>query len=299
MPDEKVIAQLRYDFSVALLTELRAPVSSAVEHSQAALQDEIDPALKEPLTIIHKTSQNLLSRIVNCLSLEPDCWTNELLAGLLYELRFLCISIVLYPKHLLEGSFGPVNEARRSVLIQIKQNGETILHMMTRANDVQRIENRRADVGAFRFAEAELKAIVEEFVSLAGEREPAEIEVHNLDVLPKVWIASSRILTALHYIAAALSANFSQGKIVLTAGCDGDLVTIRLENAGFALSVATLEEVKRVSSAGTLFACRRFDEALDLCIGQAIAEIHGGKMWVGSQAEGGSQATFTLPVMRR
>jgi K+-sensing histidine kinase KdpD len=298
MSDEKAIARLRYDFSVAILTELRTLVSSVVEHSQAALQNGHGLALKKPLATLHMTGQELLSRIVDCLSLEPDRWTSEFLAELLFELKLPWIKIVLYSRHLLEGSFGPVNEAQGSALIQVKKNGEAISRMMIRANDVQRIENRRADARAFLFAEADLKAIVEEFVSLAGERGPAEVEAHGLDVLSKAWIASSQILKALDYIATALSGNFSQGKIVLTAGCDNDMITITLENVGYALLTSTLEEVKRVSSAATLFACRRFDEAFDLCIGQAIVEIHGGKLWMGSRPGGGSQATFTLPVMK-
>ncbi len=154
-------------------------------------------------------------------------------------------------------------------------------------------------ISALCFAETDVTAVVEDFVSKMGKGGATQVETHNLDGLPKVWGDSDEISWVLLYMTAALSENFRQGKITLTAGCDGDMVTVTLENAGFALPAAAVEEFERVSSAGTLFACRRFDEALDLCIGQAVVETHGGELWVSSWAEGGSQVIFTLPVVKR
>ncbi len=294
MADEKAIVQLRYDFLIAAFAELRTLVGPVVEHAQAALQGENDPALKKLLTIIHTTGQRLLDTFVYG-DLEPD----QLGIGVGYDLRSCSTVIAAYAGWLLLDPPSPLDEIQRRALIHIKQDAQAMLRFSARVSQALIIEECRTNIGRGRLAEVDLRKIVNESVLLIEERRLAEIETHGFGDLPKVRVDSFQVSEALHRIAAALSENFRRGKIVLTAGCDGDMVTIRLENTGFALPAAALEELERVSSAGTLFACRRFDVALDLCIGQAIIEIHGGKLWVGSRAEGGSQVTFTLPAMKR
>jgi signal transduction histidine kinase len=298
MPSEKVTAQLRYDFLMATFTELKTLAGSAVELSQAALQNENDPVRKKDLTTIHTLSHELLGRIADYLSLEPDRWTDELELWPRYDIWPPSAMIVGYAELLLEESFGSIDEAQRLALTQVREGGEAIHRVVAQLTDVFRIEKRRADINVGCLDEADLRETIRDFVSSSRKRGSAEVEAQDLEALPRVGIdyESSRALDSL---AAALSRNFSQGKIVLTASCDGDTIAITLENAGFVLPAAALEESARVRSAATLFACRRFDEAFDLCIGQAIVEIHGGKLWVSSQAGGGSLVAFTLPVVKR
>jgi len=56
-------------------------------------------------------------------------------------------------------------------------------------------------------------------------------------------------------------------------------------------------EYHRLASAPSLFACRRFDEVLDLCLSRALVEIHGGAMRLDNRPGAGAAVTLTLPVL--
>jgi signal transduction histidine kinase len=295
--EKKDINQLRYDFLMTAFDQFKILLISVLELSQAALNNENNPLIEKDLIAIHTTSQKLLNLIVHSLSLEPVHWTKDFLASLHLDLRTPLSPIIGFPNIMLAGVDGPINDAQRGTLIQIKEKGEKLVGIISQVLDVERIEDYRRGMETLHFEEANLKELIEEFLASVQKTKSINVEASVPHDLPKVRI-DFRVSTIIARIIVILWKNFRQGKVMLTASGNDDIITIKTKNVGLTLPTSIVEEFKHIVSGPTLYACRHFDEALDLSISHALIEIHGGKMWLNSSAEEGTEVTFTLPILR-
>ncbi|NDP42224.1 MAG: hypothetical protein GZ089_05810, partial [Aromatoleum sp.] len=100
----------------------------------------------------------------------------------------------------------------------------------------------------------------------------------------------------LNLLSNALKFTPEGGRIDVRAAVDGDRAEISVTDTGLGIAPEDLEAVfEEFRQVGT--AAKKVEgTGLGLAISRKFIELHGGKIWVKSQAGKGSTFAFTLPL---
>jgi signal transduction histidine kinase len=222
---------------------------------------------------------------------------SEFLANMSHELRTPMNAILGFTELLLDGLYGDVPHELREPLADIQTNGRHLLRLINDVLDLSKIEAGRMELSVHDYAPAEvLEAVRASLRSLAAEK-GLEFAVRVERDLPMARGDAKRITQCLLNLAGNALKFTRQGRIEIGIDVEDDHFVYRVSDTGIGIPGDELENVfvefRQVDSTVTN---EYGGTGLGLSITRKFVELHGGRIWVESEAGKGSTFWFTVPV---
>jgi GAF domain-containing protein len=223
---------------------------------------------------------------------------SEFLANMSHELRTPLNAIIGFSEVLAERMFGEVNEKQAEYLQDILSSGRHLLSLINDILDLSKVEAGRLELELGRF---HLPTALNNALTLVRERATRHGITLTRAVDERVGdiVADERKVKQilLNLLSNAVKFTPEGGRIDVTATAAEGVVTVAVSDTGIGVApedqAAIFEEFRQV---GRDDARSQEGTGLGLTLAKKFVELHGGQIWVQSQAGQGSRFTFTLPV---
>jgi signal transduction histidine kinase/cell division protein FtsB len=222
---------------------------------------------------------------------------SEFLANTSHELRTPLNAILGYTELIQDNIYGAVPEKIREILDRVQSNGRHLLGLINDVLDLSKIE---AGQLALSISDYSLKEVVHTVVtatgSLAAEKKLGLEAVIAKD-LPGGKGDERRITQALLNLVGNAIKFTEQGEVSIQARVEDGAFHVAVADTGPGIKLEDqqriFEEFQQVDSSSTR---KKGGTGLGLSISKKIIELHGGRLWVESEAGKGSVFRFTLPI---
>jgi signal transduction histidine kinase len=222
---------------------------------------------------------------------------DEFLASMSHELRTPLNAVIGFSEVLIEKMFGDVNAKQEEYLNDILASGRHLLSLINDILDLAKIEAGRMDLDLEDFDVAQA---IDNAVVLVRER--ATRKGLTLDTRLDRELGSLRgdqrkvkqIL--LNLLSNAVKFTPEGGRVEVRAQRLDGHVEVSVTDTGIGIAAEDLEAVfEEFRQVGTDYAKKHEGTGLGLTLSRKFVELHGGRIWVKSQAGQGSTFAFTLP----
>lgn len=244
---------------------------------------------------------------------------SDFLANMSHELRTPLNSIIGFSEVLQDEMFGRLNEKQRQYIDNIQVSGKHLLELINDILDLAKVEAGKMElepvIVTLRHTLATSLAMLKEKalkhgLKLSMELPPgAEIEL-IADERKLKQIMFNLLSNAVKFTPDGGSVRVSARKV---SGLDvpepgsapeagdrkpeGDWVEISIADTGIGISPEQMPKLfKAFSQIGSPYSREHEGTGLGLALTKQMVELHGGRVWVESEAGRGSRFTFAIPV---
>jgi signal transduction histidine kinase len=223
---------------------------------------------------------------------------SEFLANMSHELRTPLNAIIGFSEVLLERMFGDINPKQAEYLDDILASGRHLLSLINDILDLSKIEAGRLELDLAPF---DLSLTLENALTLVRERATRHGIALDLVVDDRLGpcIGDERKVkqVILNLLSNAVKFTPAGGRIGLRAAPADGAVEVSVSDTGIGIAPedqeAIFEEFRQVGASSS---SKHEGTGLGLTLARKFVELHGGRIWVQSEAGKGSTFTFTLPV---
>jgi two-component system, NtrC family, sensor kinase len=222
---------------------------------------------------------------------------SHFLANMSHELRTPLNAIIGFSQVLRQRLFGPINEKQEEYLDDILSSGNHLLSLINDVLDLSKVEAGQIEleVAAFSLREALERGVV-------MVREPATKHgVHlSLELAPGVDLVTGdeRRLRQVIFNLLSNAVKFTPedgSVIVATSQVDGE-VRVSVTDTGPGIAPEDRERIFEEFQQTDVGVQQSEGTGLGLALSKRLVELHGGRIWVESEAGHGSRFVFTLPI---
>jgi len=255
-----------------------------VEINFAAINDDSEKPEKYVGVIRNVSRQKEIERL-----------RDDFTATLTHDLRTPLLAAIQTLKFFLDGSLGELEEKQRVLLSTMLQSNEDLLGLVNALLEVYRFDSGKLELCKTVFAPRTLvEQCVEELKPLAEKKNISVDFECDFDEKLEVHADKGelkRVITNLCGNAVNYTNKDGAIKIILKAQ-SGDLI-FSVEDNGNGIPEADIPHLFMRFSQGTSKK-RSTGTGLGLYLSRQIIEAHGGKIWVESKLNKGSEFTFLL-----
>jgi signal transduction histidine kinase len=251
-----------------------------LQAAQAALQEQV---------IIAQQAREHAER--------SDQVKSAFLASMSHELRTPLNAVINFTHFVIDGDTGPVNEQQVELLSEVVGSARHLLNLINDVLDMSKIES--GSLNLFIEDDVNLEALLKTTLAtgqgLLGEK-PVTLRAQIDDHLPLVRADRQRILQILLNLMSNACKFTERGEIIVSARRNGPDLFITVKDTGPGIApedqALVFEAFKQTESGlrhsgGT---------GLGMPIARSLAEAHGGRLWLESEAGKGTTFFITLPV---
>jgi two-component system, OmpR family, phosphate regulon sensor histidine kinase PhoR len=221
----------------------------------------------------------------------------DFVANVSHELRTPLTAIQGFSETLLAGAIDdPQNRVRFLEIIldhsrRLARLTEDLLMLSKMDADRLELELRRLSVSQF------VESCLETAQRPAAEKD-LRISVNLAKSLPDIAADHRRLAEVLqNLLDNAIQYTPSGGQIMLSASADGDEVTFTVSDTGIGIPQADQPRIfERFYRVDVARSREVGGTGLGLSIAKHLVEVHGGRIWVESEVNQGSQFHFTVPI---
>ena len=222
---------------------------------------------------------------------------SEFLANMSHELRTPLNAVIGFSDVLKEQYFGPLNGKQHEYVRDINESGQHLLSLINDILDLSKIEAGRLDLDLSRF---NLPSAIDNALVLVRERAHRQ----NLQLKSAIaadigdMVADERKLKQIliNLLTNAVKFSHPGGWVLVSASRGTSEVTISVTDSGMGIApqdqAAIFEEFHQLKTTGS---AKQEGTGLGLALAKRFTELHGGRIWVESDAGSGATFTFTLP----
>ncbi len=226
---------------------------------------------------------------------ETERLRDDFIATLTHDLRTPLLAAIQTLNFFLDGSLGNLEEKQKVLLSTMLQSNEDLLGLVNALLEVYRFDSGRLELCKTFFAPRLLaEQCIEELIPLAKNKGiNLEFECdfdNNLEIFADKS-ELKRVITNLCGNAVNYTNKDGHIKVILKAQ-SGDLI-FSVEDNGNGIPQADIPNLFKRFSQGTSRK-RSTGTGLGLYLSRQIIEAHGGKIWVESKLNKGSEFTFLL-----
>jgi two-component system, NtrC family, sensor kinase len=222
---------------------------------------------------------------------------SEFLANMSHELRTPLNAIIGFSEVLTDRMFGDLNEKQEEYLKDIYTSGTHLLSLINDILDLSKIEAGRMELELTDF---DLPTALDNALILVRERAGRRSITLQMSVderLGEVRADERKIRqVVLNLLSNAIKFTPEGGRIEVAAVPKNGSVEVSVSDTGVGIAPedreAVFEEFRQVGTAEK----KAEGTGLGLTLCRKFIELHGGRIWVKSQAGVGSTFTFTIPV---
>jgi PAS domain S-box-containing protein len=229
---------------------------------------------------------------------ELDKMKSDFVSNVSHELRTPLTAIKGSVDNMLDGLTGDLNEKQSRYLVRIKSNTDRLARLINDLLDLSRIEGgiklNRTNLGLVTMA----REVTESLGAVAAEKSVI-FEIESAESNLTAWADPDRIAEIFtNLLGNAIKFTPERGKVtvsIVRGGDDWVKVSITDTGPGIPSEEAIkifdkfyqVNQPQRQKARGT---------GLGLSIAKTLVELHGGKIWLESEAGKGSTFSFTLPA---
>jgi len=222
---------------------------------------------------------------------------SEFLASMSHELRTPLNAIIGFSEVLLERMFGELNERQDDYLRDIRSSGKHLLELLNDILDLSKIEAGQMVLNRSEFA---VRESLEYCLSMVRERALKQRILLSLEVDPEVGLLDADRLrfrqVVLNLLSNAVKFTPDGGRVDVRASVrDQDLVVL-VADTGVGVPAEDRERIFDSFQQGTRHDEQTEGTGLGLTLSKRILELHGGRIWVESEAGQGSTFGIALPT---
>jgi signal transduction histidine kinase len=230
---------------------------------------------------------------------ELDRLKSDFVANVSHELRTPLTAIKGAVDLVLREMAGPLTEKQRHYLKRVGSNTQYLGGLINDLLDLSKIESGKSEVKSNRVSlDGLVHEVVETLRPVATEKEIAlDATISAPSIL--VWADRDKINQVLmNLIGNAIKFTPAQGRVAVSVAKDGKKsVQVSVSDSGPGIPPDEKEMIfdkfYQIAQMGDV---KPKGTGLGLAICKALVELHGGRIWVESQANSGSIFYFTLPL---
>jgi signal transduction histidine kinase len=219
------------------------------------------------------------------------------LASMSHELRTPLNAIINFTRYVAKGSLGPINEEQVETLNEVVDSAKHLLNLINDVLDMSKIE--AGSLNLFIEDNVNLNAILHSVTStgkiLIGEK-PIELVSDVPDDLPIIRGDRQRILQILLNIMSNAAKFTEKGSIKIHARQANQEVIFSITDTGPGIDekdqAAVFEAFKQTNTGLR----QQSGTGLGMPISRNLAEAHGGRLWLESEAGKGSTFYVAIPI---
>ena len=222
---------------------------------------------------------------------------SEFLASMSHELRTPLNAIIGFSEVLLERMFGELNERQDDYLRDIWSSGKHLLELLNDILDLSKIKAGQMVLNRSEFA---VRESLEHCLSMVRERALNQRILLNLEVDPQVGLLDADRLrfrqVVLNLLSNAVKFTPDGGRVDVRASLrDQDLV-VEVVDTGPGVTAEDRQRIFDAFQQGARLPRQTEGTGLGLTLSKRILELHGGRIWVDSEAGQGSTFGIALPA---
>jgi signal transduction histidine kinase/CheY-like chemotaxis protein len=222
---------------------------------------------------------------------------SEFLASMSHELRTPLNAIIGFSEVLLERMFGELNERQDDYLRDIWSSGKHLLELLNDILDLSKIEAGQMVLNRSEFT---VRESLEYCLSMVRERALKQRILLSLEVDPQVGLLDADRLrfrqVVLNLLSNAVKFTPDGGRVRVRASMrDQDLV-VEVADTGPGVADEDRQRIFDSFQQGARLLGQTEGTGLGLTLSKRILELHGGRIWVESEAGKGSMFGFALPA---
>ena len=275
------------------------------------------------LTVWRRKSGSFTPEVVNLLqtfatqssSGDPECATvsrdsrkgrqlelaskykSQFFASMSHELRTPMNAVLGYTRMLLMNVYGELPEKVRDVHRRIDKSGRHLLGLINDVLDFSKIEAGQLTLSTNPYSIKDvIQAVVAGTQSLAVEKKlPLKVTVPGH--LPAAMGDERRITQVLLNLVGNAIKFTDSGEVRIDVALTDGALEVSVADTGPGIADADRENIfEEFRQAENAASQKKGGTGLGLAIAKKIVELHGGRIWVESEAGRGSKFTFTLPL---
>ena len=222
---------------------------------------------------------------------------SEFLASMSHELRTPLNAIIGFSEVLLERMFGELNERQDDYLRDIWSSGKHLLELLNDILDLSKIEAGQMVLSRSKFA---VRESLDYCLSMVRERALQQRVLLSLDVDPEVGPLDADRLrfpqVVLNLLSNAVKFTPEGGRVDVRAFIRGQDLVVLVADTGVGVQVEDRERIFDSFQQGAQSSGQVEGTGLGLTLSKRILELHGGRIWVESEAGKGSTFGIALPA---
>jgi len=222
---------------------------------------------------------------------------SEFLASMSHELRTPLNAIIGFSEVLLERMFGQLNERQDDYLRDIWSSGKHLLELLNDILDLSKIEAGQMVLNRSEFS---VRESLEYCLSMVRERALQQRILLSLEVDPEVGLLDADRLrirqVVLNLFSNAVKFTPEGGRVDIRAFIRGQDLVVLVADTGVGVPAEDRERIFDSFQQGTRHSEQTEGTGLGLTLSKRILELHGGRIWVESEAGKGSTFGFALPT---
>jgi signal transduction histidine kinase/DNA-binding response OmpR family regulator len=222
---------------------------------------------------------------------------SEFLASMSHELRTPLNAIIGFSEVLLERMFGELNERQDDYLRDIWSSGKHLLELLNDILDLSKIEAGQMVLNRSEFV---VRESLEYCLSMVRERALQQRILLSLDVDPGVGLLDADRLrfrqVVLNLLSNAVKFTPEAGRVDVRAFLRGQDLVVLVADTGVGVPAEDRERIFDAFQQGARSSGQVEGTGLGLTLSKRILELHGGRIWVESEAGKGSTFGIALPA---
>jgi PAS domain S-box-containing protein len=230
---------------------------------------------------------------------ELDKMKSAFVSNVSHELRTPLTAIKASADNMLDRLIGDLNGKQVGYLTRIKSNSDRLARLINDLLDLSTIEAGKIDLRPTKLSLVTLVKEAAESLRPVATEKLINLTVMSADPGVIAWADRDKVIQVLmNLIGNALKFTPTRGKVTIAVAKDSAAwMQISVTDTGPGIPAEEVNKVfgrfYQIGQAGTQ---KTQGTGLGLAISKALVEMHGGKIWVESEAGKGSTFSFTLPA---
>jgi signal transduction histidine kinase len=222
---------------------------------------------------------------------------SEFLANMSHELRTPLNAIIGFSQVLRQRLFGEINEKQEEYLDDILSSGNHLLDLINDVLDLSKVEAGQVELelGTLSLREALERGVV--MVREAATKQDVQL---SLELAPGVDLVEGderRLRQVIfNLLSNAVKFTPSGGSVVVASAREDGEVLVSVTDTGPGIAADDHERIFEEFQQTEIGVEQREGTGLGLALSKRLVELHGGRIWVESEAGQGSRFVFTLPI---
>jgi len=230
---------------------------------------------------------------------ELDKMKSAFVSNVSHELRTPLTAIKASADNMLDRLIGDLNGKQVGYLTRIKSNSDRLARLINDLLDLSTIEAGKIDLRPTKLSLVTLVKEAAESLRPVATEKLINLTVMSADPGVIAWADRDKVIQVLmNLIGNALKFTPARGKVTIAVAKNSAAwMQISVTDTGPGIPAEEVNKVfgrfYQIGQAGTQ---KTQGTGLGLAISKALVEMHGGKIWVESEAGKGSTFSFTLPT---